>query len=56
MRFPLFDGDLTSIMDVFKQSPYGKGTETIVDASFRNSWHLDPNDFVVHYDNNECFR
>lgn len=47
IRFPLFEDDLTSIIDVFKQSPYGKGTETIIDASFRNSWHLDPDEFVV---------
>ncbi len=47
IRFPLFEDDLPSIIEAFKQSPYGKGTETIIDASFRNSWHLDPDDIVV---------
>lgn len=47
IRFPLFEEDLPLIIDAFKQSPYGKGTQTIVDASFRNSWHLEPDDFEV---------
>ncbi|XP_037042701.1 uncharacterized protein LOC119079025 isoform X2 [Bradysia coprophila] len=35
IRFPLFEDDLPSIIDAFKQSPYG------------NSWHLDPDDFEI---------
>lgn len=50
ISFPLYEEMLDSIIPEFEQSPYGKGTETIVDTNFRNSLQLGHLDFEVgHY-------
>ncbi|KAF2466925.1 uncharacterized protein BDR25DRAFT_195966, partial [Lindgomyces ingoldianus] len=42
---PLSTRDAESIARLCKQSPFGKGAETIVDTSVRKSWELDCGDF-----------
>ncbi len=47
IKFPLQDHEVAKIMKYFEPSPYGKGTETIVDAAVRNSYQLSPDRFEV---------
>lgn len=46
---PLSDRDVTTISQspVTQQSPFGKGTETVVDTSVRKSWQIDPEHFEL---------
>jgi len=44
----MYEDEVDQIINVFEKSPYGKGTETILDTSFRNSWQLNPDGFTVH--------
>ncbi|KAJ9122422.1 hypothetical protein QFC22_001847 [Naganishia vaughanmartiniae] len=40
---PLIDEQVAErIIDVCEQAPFGRGRETLVDTSVRNSWQLDP--------------
>jgi 2OG-Fe(II) oxygenase superfamily len=44
---PLSTRDAKAIANssVTKQSPFGKGSETLIDTSVRKSWQIDPTDF-----------
>ena len=42
---PLPERDAQSIARVCKQAPFGKGDETVIDTSVRNTWELDSTEF-----------
>jgi hypothetical protein len=42
---PLATRDAKGITEICKQAPFGKGDETLVDTSVRNTWELDTKDF-----------
>ncbi len=44
---PLSQNDAKTIISKAQQSPFGKGTETIVDTTVRKSWQLDPSQFSL---------
>ena len=47
IEMPLSKQDAETIISKSKQSPFGKGSETIVDTSIRKSWQLDPSQFSI---------
>ena len=47
VRFPASDAQAKAIIAVCLQAPYGRGEETIVDTSVRNTWQLDPTHFTI---------
>lgn len=44
---PLAESQARQIITKARQAPYGKGTETFVDTSVRNTWELDPSQFTI---------
>jgi hypothetical protein len=44
---PLSRNDAQIIISKSEQSPFGKGSETIVDTSIRKSWQLNPSQFTI---------
>ena len=44
---PANDAQAKAIIAVCSQAPYGRGEETIVDTSVRNTWQLDPAHFTI---------
>lgn len=44
---PLGLQDAQKLIDVTRQAPFGKGEQTIVDISFRNTWELNPSQFFL---------
>ena len=44
---PLGLQDAQKLINVARQAPFGKGEQTIVDTSFRNTWELNPNQFSL---------
>ena len=44
---PLSDRDAQTIVAASHQAPFGKGEETIVDTSVRNTWEISPNEFEI---------
>lgn len=44
---PLAESQARQIITTARQAPYGKGTETFVDTSVRNTWELDPSQFTI---------
>ncbi|EXJ60531.1 hypothetical protein A1O7_04684 [Cladophialophora yegresii CBS 114405] len=44
---PLSQHDAQTIISKSQQSPFGKGSQTIVDTSIRKSWQLDPSQFTI---------
>src|SRR5271156_641312 len=44
---PLSKHDADVIISKSKQSPFGKGAETLVDTSVRRSWELNPSEFSL---------
>lgn len=44
---PLGEFQACQIIAKARQTPYGKGSETIVDTSVRNTWELDPGQFEL---------
>ena len=44
---PASDAQAKAIMAVCSQASYGRGEETIVDTSVRNTWQLDPAHFTI---------
>lgn len=46
IRMPLDDSQAQELIGLARQAPYGKGEETIVDTSVRNTWELDASQFV----------
>lgn len=51
LRLPLSPDDAKAIISKARQSPFGKGSETIVDTSIRKSWQLDPSQFTIQNPN-----
>ena len=47
VRLPVSDAQAKAIIAVCSQAPYGRGEETIVDTSVRNTWQLDPAHFTI---------
>ena len=47
INFPLRDDQAKQIIAKAKQSPYGRGEETVVDTSARNTWELDVGQFTL---------
>ena len=47
VRLPASDAQAKAIIAVCSQAPYGRGEETIVDTSVRNTWQLDPAHFTI---------
>ncbi|KAM5348797.1 hypothetical protein ACJ41O_008620 [Fusarium nematophilum] len=44
---PLAENDAQAIKSVCRQAPFGRGDETLVDTSVRNTWELDPSQFQL---------
>jgi hypothetical protein len=44
---PLGLQDAQKLINAARQAPFGKGEQTIVDTSFRNTWELNPNQFSL---------
>ncbi|KAH7117235.1 hypothetical protein B0J13DRAFT_203422 [Dactylonectria estremocensis] len=42
---PLCENDAQAIKSVCRQAPFGRGDETLVDTTVRNTWELDPSQF-----------
>lgn len=47
IEVPLSSADASKIISAAHQAPFGKGTETIVDTSVRNTWELNPDKFSL---------
>lgn len=47
VRLPLSADDAKAIANLCHASPYGKGSETLVNDSVRKSWELDANQFSI---------
>lgn len=45
IQLPLCEDQARQIIAKLHQAPYGKGSETLVDTSVRNTWELDPSTF-----------
>lgn len=41
VRLPLSEGDAHALIQMSRQAPFGKGTETLVDVSVRDTWEID---------------
>ncbi len=44
---PLAEEDARFIIQASHKAPFGKGTETLVDTSVRNTWEIDRKDFQL---------
>ena len=44
---PVCDCQAKAIIAVCSQAPFGRGQETIVDTTVRNTWELDPSQFTI---------
>ncbi|KAI2618492.1 hypothetical protein GGR54DRAFT_158036 [Hypoxylon sp. NC1633] len=51
IHLPLSEAQAKQIIAKSRQAPYGKGSETIVDTSVRNTWELDPGQFEIRFPN-----
>ncbi|GCB21937.1 hypothetical protein AAWM_04822 [Aspergillus awamori] len=47
IRLPISADDAKAITQCCDRSPYGKGSETLVDESVRKTWQLDPGQFSL---------
>lgn len=47
IAMPLQEPQAKQIIEKARRSPYGKGEETVVDMSVRNTWELDPDQFEL---------
>ncbi|KAI1412631.1 hypothetical protein F5Y13DRAFT_199850 [Hypoxylon sp. FL1857] len=47
VNVPLSEAQAKQIATKSHQAPYGKGSETIVDVSVRNTWELNPDQFEI---------
>ena len=45
--FPLQEATVQQLIEKARQAPYGKGSETFVDTSVRNTWELDAAQLVL---------
>lgn len=46
IEMPLSESQARQIIAAARQAPYGKGSETLVDTSVRNTWELDASQFT----------
>ena len=46
IQIPLEEAQAKELIAKSRQAPYGKGAETIVDTSVRNTWELDASQFT----------
>ena len=44
---PIYEFQAKAIIAVCAQAPFGRGQETIVDTTVRNTWELDPSQFTI---------
>lgn len=49
ITLPLQEPKARQLIERARQAPYGKGTETIVDTSVRNTWELDATQFEFRH-------
>ncbi|KAJ5833919.1 hypothetical protein N7474_002230 [Penicillium riverlandense] len=47
ITLPLDEPQARRLIEKARQAPYGKGNETLVDTSVRNTWELDPEQFEL---------
>ncbi|CAD0039228.1 unnamed protein product, partial [Aureobasidium pullulans] len=47
IEVPLGLQDAQKLINAARQAPFGKGENTIVDTTFRNTWELDPSQFSL---------
>jgi hypothetical protein len=47
ISMPLGEAQAQAIIAQSRQAPYGKGNQTLVDTSVRNTWELDPGQFEL---------
>ena len=47
LGLPLSKSQVKAIIDAATRAPFGRGEETIVDTSVRNTWQLNPTEFVI---------
>jgi hypothetical protein len=47
ITLPLSELDARALIKAAHQAPFGKGQETIVDTSVRNTWELNPEQFAL---------
>lgn len=47
VRVPLRPHQALDLIKLARQAPFGRGAETIVDRSVRNTWELDPTQFEI---------
>lgn len=47
VRVPLRPHQALDMIKLARQAPFGRGAETIVDRSVRNTWELDPTQFQI---------
>lgn len=47
IAMPLQEAQARLIIDKARQAPYGRGEETVVDTSVRNTWELDASQFEL---------
>jgi len=47
IRLPLQEQTARSLIQTCHQAPFGKGDQTIIDISVRNTWELDANQFEL---------
>lgn len=47
VRVPLRPHQALDVIKLARQAPFGRGAETIVDRSVRNTWELDPTHFQI---------
>ncbi|EQB54196.1 hypothetical protein CGLO_06000 [Colletotrichum gloeosporioides Cg-14] len=47
ISFPLKEEQARSLIEKTRQAPFGKGSDTVVDTTVRNTWELDPTQFEL---------
>jgi hypothetical protein len=47
VRVPLGETQARELIQLCHQTPYGKGTQTLVDTDMRRVWELDPAQFQL---------
>lgn len=50
ISFPLHESQACQIIEKARLAPFGRGSETLVDTSVRNTWELNPDQFGLNPD------
>ena len=45
LSFPVPDRQIEKLIECSSRSPFGKGTENLLDREIRDSWEIDPSEF-----------